>query len=82
MAGIHLLVNTPEATQVDTEVSLVELPGVVGRFEVLAGHAPLITALAQGRIRYVSAEGNQSFIEVKSGFVEIVDNRVTVCAEI
>jgi F-type H+-transporting ATPase subunit epsilon len=62
-------------------VSKVSLPGTLGRFMVLKNHAPLISSLEEGRIIYVSdnVEGN---VDIASGFVEIADNKVTVCAEL
>lgn len=78
---ISLQIITPEQTLVDCKASLVELPGVCGRFEVLKDHAPLITALTGGKLRYVAADG-EHYCEIKTGFVEVCDNKVMVCAEL
>ena len=50
----------------------------MGRFEVLQDHAPLISSLAAGTIRYVEGQ-EEHRIETQPGFVEVRDNVVTVC---
>ena len=75
---ITLKIITPQREILSTEADLVELPGEMGRFEVLKDHAPLISSLAAGKIRYVKG-GEQHEIETQPGFVEVRDNVVTVC---
>lgn len=81
-AVINLQINSPEATLVSCMVEKVELPGVLGRFTVLRDHAPLITALDAGRVRYVPEDGEEKAVEIKSGFVEVEKNKVSVCVEL
>jgi F-type H+-transporting ATPase subunit epsilon len=40
---ITLRIISPEGERLSAEVELVELPGMLGRFEVLKDHAPLIS---------------------------------------
>ena len=75
---IRLTVISPQREVLSTEASLIELPGEMGRFEILKDHAPLISSLAAGTIRYVKG-GEENEIEIQSGFVEVRDNVVTVC---
>ena len=56
------------------------MPGIAGNFEVLKDHAPLITALDAGVIRY-GLPGEEKKLAIKSGFVEVRDNYVTICVE-
>ena len=84
MAGrdnIRLSVLTPQETLYEGLVEKVELPGEKGRFMVLKNHAPVISSLSAGNIAYTS-EGNESRISIRSGFVRVNDNQVTVCAEV
>jgi len=81
MAGIKLQILSPEAILVEEEVDRVFLPGIVCPFEVLKDHAPMVTALSKGKIRYGSAEELKE-LEISSGFVEVKDNAVSVCVEI
>jgi F-type H+-transporting ATPase subunit epsilon len=48
---------------------------------VLKDHAPIVTALDKGNVRYVSA-GKEQFVAIKEGFAEVKNNVVTVCAEV
>ena len=76
--ALHIL--SPEGTLVQADVTLVTLPGVQGPFTVLTDHAALITALVSGNIRYVE-DGQEKFLPVREGFVEVKDNVVKVCVE-
>ncbi len=55
---------------------------------MLDKHAPLISALKAGRIKVIkdkplnsAAQGNTAFFDVQGGFVEVLDNKVTVLVE-
>ena len=76
--NLQLRILSPEKEILSTEAGLVELPGTLGRFEVLRDHAPLISTLEAGVIRYVK-DGQSHQIECKPGFVEVRDNVITVC---
>ncbi len=78
---ISLTVLTPEKTLLEKQVSKVELPGTKGRFMVLYNHEPIISSLDEGQVVYES-EGVQERVEIMSGFVEVHDNKVIVCAEV
>ena len=75
---LTLKIITPQKELLSARVSLVELPGAMGRFEVLQDHAPLISSLAAGTIRFVEGQ-EEHRIETQPGFVEVRDNVVTVC---
>lgn len=76
-----LTVLTPEKTVLDIKVSKVTLPGTKGPFMVLNNHAPIISSLDEGDMVYESA-GVAGRFHILSGFVEVNDNRITVCAEV
>ena len=77
--ALHIL--SPEGTLVQADVTLVTLPGVDGHFTVLKDHAALITALEKGSIRYIES-GEEKFLPIHEGFVEVRDNVVKVCVEV
>ncbi len=81
-AEISLIIMSPENVLEECTVSLVRLPGKSGAFEVLKDHAPLITALDAGDVEYVTSDGEQKKVPVKSGFAEIRKNKVSVCVEL
>ena len=62
-------------------MSKVLLPGAKAPFVVLPTHAPLISSLTSGEIRYTTEEGNDHTIEVSGGFVEVKSDVVRVCTE-
>ena len=74
-----LEILSPEKTLFSGEVERVTLPGTSGEFTVLPHHAPIISSLASGRVRYLPAGGTEQSVDVKGGFVEVNKNRVSVC---
>ncbi len=78
---ISLIILTPEKTLLEKSVSKVELPGSKGRFMVLRNHEPLISSLDEGVVAFES-DGVPEKVHIQSGFVEVLDNKVTVCAEV
>lgn len=61
------------------EVSSVTLPGVIGSFTVLNNHAPLISVLAKGVIRYADPAGVTHEVEVAGGLADVNNNVISVC---
>ena len=77
---MQLLILSPEKQILSAEVDYVELPGAQGRFAVLKGHAPLISSLTEGVVRYQEqgvAERQQ--LPVSGGFVKVLNDQITVC---
>ena len=59
------------------------MPGIDGMFEVLEKHAPLVAALKAGNLKILKTK-NQSDTDnysIQSGFVEVLNNKVTVLVE-
>lgn len=61
------------------EVNSVTLPGVEGSFTVLKDHAPLISVLSKGAVKYVAADGETSHVDIAGGLVDVNDNVISVC---
>ncbi|MGI1657433.1 MAG: F0F1 ATP synthase subunit epsilon [Desulfitobacterium sp.] len=81
MAGTFTLrVVSPEGNVLKEEAEFVVLPGETGEVGILPNHAPLITALGIGVIRY-TVNGKVEKIATSGGFVEVSDNKVTVLAD-
>jgi F-type H+-transporting ATPase subunit epsilon len=78
---MQLEIITPEETLFSGEVNLVQLPGIDGSFEILNHHAPLIAALAKGKIKVQDAAKQLQYFEIKGGVVEVLRNKVLVLAE-
>ena len=60
------------------EVKVVHLPGAMGAFTVLPGHASLISD-TPGAIRYTDATGEEHSVNVGGGIVDVDSNIVSVC---
>lgn len=60
------------------EASVVHLPGALGAFTVLPGHASLISTLTPGRVRYTAPDGEHS-LDIEGGIADVDSNIVSVC---
>jgi len=76
-----LEIITPAGIQVKCQVEKVFLPGGAGCFEVLKNHAPVLSVLEKGAVRYQDSEGQMQEFALQSGFVKVKDNVITVCCE-
>ena len=63
----------------DGEVSAVTLPGAMGEFTVLKNHAPLLSTLAPGKVRYIDGAGAEGEASITGGIADIDNNVVSVC---
>jgi len=70
MATFHFDLVSPEKLLFSGEVDQVDIPGTEGDFGVLAGHAPLVSALRPG-IMTVTVSGQQQRMVVLGGFAEV-----------
>ena len=77
----QLQVATPERLFVDEQVSEAQIPGQNGYMGILAGHAPLLSALKPGLLTYKGGSGGEHSIVIDGGFVEVFDNHVHVLAD-
>lgn len=77
---IRLTVVSPEHVLFEGTVEHVTFPGTAGAFAVFPEHAPIISSLTKGKIVYTK-DGEPHTIEIKSGFVEVKDNNISVCVE-
>jgi F-type H+-transporting ATPase subunit epsilon len=79
---MNLEILTPEKKLFSGDVYGVQLPGVDGSFEVLEKHAPLVGALKSGKLKVLKDKNNHfTFFNIQSGFVEVINNKVTVLVE-
>ena len=75
-----LKIITPLGCAVEARVEKVFLPGGAGAFEVLQGHAPLVSTLVKGKVKYGAGSNLQEYA-VSGGFVKVDNNTITVCTE-
>ena len=70
----------PDRILVDQTADAVEVPGKNGYFEVLYGHAPLLSEIGAGEVRLHGGESGDQRYSVARGFVEVLPDRVTILA--
>lgn len=80
MATMRLEIITAERQVYDDDVELVVAPGMEGQLGILAHHAPLMTALQPGEI-LIRKDGEDTFLAVTGGFMEVIGNTVTILAD-
>ncbi len=73
-------VYTPEYSR-SFEADAVFLPGSSAPFEVLPAHAPLISTLEAGTLRWRSG-GKEETLAIRSGAVRIQNDTIEICAEV
>lgn len=74
---LKLKIVSPERIEFEGQVESVKVPGMMGNFEILTNHAPIISSLQKGVVEY---DGKQ--LDVLGGFVSVQKNEVSICVEI
>jgi F-type H+-transporting ATPase subunit epsilon len=83
MNGLHLHILSPEREVFNGEIESITLPGVMGEFTILPGHAPIVSSLAAGQLFYLPKGGDEvQTLAVDGGFAEQSNNDATVCVEL
>ncbi|PZC47160.1 MAG: F-type H+-transporting ATPase subunit epsilon [Chloroflexi bacterium] len=77
---MRLEIVTAEKIIYSDEVSSVVAPGTAGQLGILPNHAPLLTSLKPGELRILK-EDKEVNIAVSGGFLEVLQNVVTVLAD-
>jgi len=74
---MQLDIVTPEEKAFSDEVESVVIPGSEGEMGILTAHAPLVTTLAPGELRYLK-DGEEISLAIGTGIVEISDDKIAV----
>lgn len=77
----NLDIVTPRKIVFTGEVESFSAPGVVGGFQVLYNHAPMISEIGVGEVKVRDAQGNEFSYATSGGFVEVKNNQVALLAE-
>ena len=80
LASMSLEILTAERQLFSDEVDLVIAPGLEGELGILPYHAPLLSALKPGELKVRKGDEDQ-FFTLAGGFLEVLDNRVTILAD-
>ena len=79
--NFKLEIVTPKKIVYSGDVQSFTAPGVVGSFQVLYNHAPLLSAIGVGEVKLRDSNGNETRYATSGGFVDVVKNSVTMLAE-
>ena len=80
MAPMLLEIITAERQVYSDEVEAVVAPGIEGQLGILPHHAPLMTVLQPGEL-LIRKGGEEAYLAVTGGFMEVLGNKVTVLAD-
>ncbi|EPJ1401606.1 F0F1 ATP synthase subunit epsilon [Yersinia enterocolitica] len=77
----HLDVVSAEKKMFSGVVQKIQVTGSEGELGIFPGHAPLLTAIKPGMIRIVKQFGEEEFIYLSSGILEVQPSVVIVLAD-
>ena len=80
MATMLFEMVTAEKLLFSDQVESIVAPGEAGELGILPHHAPLLSILKSGELR-VTQDGQEQSIAITGGFLEVLDNKVTVLAD-
>ncbi|MDY4925824.1 MAG: ATP synthase F1 subunit epsilon [Prevotella sp.] len=78
---LKLKIVSPERVVYDDIIDSIVVPGTLGQFEILENHAPIISTLEKGQVRFRTPQGEQT-LDITTGFVTVKKNQVNVCVEV
>ena len=81
MNTIHVDVVSAEESIFSGEARFVALPGEAGELGILPKHTPLITRIKPGSVRIELPNGDEEFVFVAGGILEVQPDRVTVLSD-
>ena len=76
-----LEIVTPRKVVFSGDAMSFTAPGVVGSFQVLYNHAPLLAAISVGEVKLREPQGSEISYATSGGFVDVLDNKVVMLAE-
>jgi len=81
MATIRVDVVSAEQSIFSGKAKFVSLPGESGELGILHGHTPLITRIRPGSVRIEKEDGDEEFVFVAGGYLEVQPESVIVLAD-
>lgn len=92
---MFLEIVTPEASIFQGEVESVIVPGVVGQFQMLDNHAPIVSLLQEGKVKirgsftideayqnmFTKGDNDYSELSIQSGTIELNDNKMIILVD-
>lgn len=76
--SLNVVILTPEKELYSGSAKSVNVPGSKGRFQVLKGHAPIVSSLMEGTVTVTETSGEKKEFVIEQGFIEVLRNDVSV----
>ena len=70
---MRITVLTPDQEIFNGPITSVKVPGVLGEFQVLKNHAPIVSSLEAGKVQIVTAAGEHRIFNDETGSVQTSD---------
>jgi F-type H+-transporting ATPase subunit epsilon len=81
LSTLHVDVVSAHESIYAGEARFVALPGEAGELGIYPRHTPLITRVRPGSVRIVKPDGNEEFVFIAGGILEVQPSRVTVLSD-
>ncbi len=81
MDNLFVEIVAPDRRAFQGEARGLRAPGAEGSFQILKDHAPMIATIEVGPIFVTSLNGEKIGFATSGGFVEVLNNKVTVLTE-
>lgn len=81
MSTIQVEVVSAEEAIFSGRAKFVALPGEAGELGILPGHVPLITRIKPGAVRIEKEDGDEEFVFVAGGILEVQPKCITVLSD-
>jgi F-type H+-transporting ATPase subunit epsilon len=78
--NLTVTITTPQKEWTFEQVTSCSAPGIMGGFQILQDHAPLISELEIGEIKIETRDGTEIFA-TSGGFLEVLKNKVSILLE-
>ena len=78
---VYLEIVTPEKIFFSGEIKSLTAPGSEGSFQILPRHAPFISSIVPGVVRFTDKDGNTTRFATSGGTVEVHNNKIIMLAE-
>lgn len=75
---LYVKIITPDSTLFEGNANAVTLPGANGSFQILNGHAPIVSSLVNGSIEINDEQNAKQSFDISGGIVEVLQNKVIV----
>lgn len=78
---MKLSLATPEKVIFEGEITSITAPGTLGYFQILKGHAPLLTTLRSGTLTFTTSDLTQHTYQITGGIFECAHDTLNLLAD-